>query len=69
MAIERALLTLPEVTSVVSKLGRPDLATEAMGTYESDTYVGLREPERMAARRKGRASRRNGQRARATFPA
>ena len=43
MAIERALLTLPEVKSAVSKLGRPDLATEAMGTYESDTYVGLRE--------------------------
>ena len=43
VAIERALLTLPEVKSVVSKLGRPDLATEAMGTYESDTYVGLRE--------------------------
>lgn len=41
LAIERALLGVPEVTSVVSKLGRPDLATEAMGTYESDTYVGL----------------------------
>ena len=39
LAIERALLTLPEVRSAVSKLGRPDLATEAMGTYESDTYV------------------------------
>jgi cobalt-zinc-cadmium resistance protein CzcA len=38
-ALEHALLGLPEVTTVVSKLGRPDLATEAMGTYESDTYV------------------------------
>lgn len=37
--IERALAGLPEVRTVVSKLGRPDLATEAMGTYESDTYV------------------------------
>ncbi len=37
--LERALLGLPEVRTVVSKLGRPDLATEAMGTYESDTYV------------------------------
>lgn len=37
--IERALVGLPEVVEVVSKLGRPDLATEAMGTYESDTYV------------------------------
>ncbi len=40
-ALERALLELPEVEEVVSKLGRPDLATEAMGTYESDTYVML----------------------------
>ena len=37
--LEAALLGLPEVRQVVSKLGRPDLATEAMGTYESDTYV------------------------------
>ncbi|MCU0622086.1 MAG: efflux RND transporter permease subunit [Gemmatimonadales bacterium] len=43
LAVERALLGLPEVTSAVSKLGRPDLATEAMGPYESDTYVGLRD--------------------------
>ncbi len=40
-AIEDALLGMPEVEVVVSKLGRPDLATEAMGTYESDTYVTL----------------------------
>jgi len=39
--LEAALLGLPEVRQVVSKLGRPDLATEAMGTYESDTYVML----------------------------
>ena len=38
-ALERALIGLPEVRVAVSKLGRPDLATEAMGTYESDTYV------------------------------
>jgi len=42
-ALEKALLGLPEVTTVVSKLGRPDLATEAMGTYESDTYVILKD--------------------------
>jgi cobalt-zinc-cadmium resistance protein CzcA len=42
-ALEDALLGLPEVTTVVSKLGRPDLATEAMGTYESDTYVILKD--------------------------
>ena len=39
LALERALRRLPEVRTVVSKLGRPDLATEAMGSYESDTYV------------------------------
>lgn len=37
--IERALHDFPEISTAVSKLGRPDLATEAMGTYESDTYV------------------------------
>ena len=42
-ALERTLVGLPEVEAAVSKLGRPDLATEAMGTYESDTYVTLRD--------------------------
>jgi cobalt-zinc-cadmium resistance protein CzcA len=31
----------PEVTGVVTKLGRPDIATEAMGIYESDSYLQL----------------------------
>jgi cobalt-zinc-cadmium resistance protein CzcA len=42
LEVERTLLKLPEVTGVVSKLGRPDLATEAMGIYESDVYVNLK---------------------------
>ncbi len=46
LQLERALRGLPEVRTVVSKLGRPDLATEAMGTYESDTYVILEPRER-----------------------
>ena len=37
--IERIILTFPEVKSVVSKMGRPDLATEAMGVYETDAYL------------------------------
>ena len=37
--IERVIKSFPEVTNVVTKLGRPDLATEAMGEYESDSYV------------------------------
>ena len=40
--VERTLKRLPEVTSVITKIGRPDLATEAMGIYESDVYVGLK---------------------------
>ncbi len=37
--IERTIKSFPEIGSVVTKLGRPDLATEAMGEYESDSYV------------------------------
>ena len=37
--IEQTIRSFPEVTSVVTKLGRPDLATEAMGEYESDSYI------------------------------
>ena len=37
--IERIILSFPEVKSVVSKMGRPDLATEAMGVYETDAYL------------------------------
>lgn len=37
--IERVIKSFPEVNSVVTKLGRPDLATEAMGEYESDSYI------------------------------
>ncbi len=31
----------PEVSSITTKIGRPDLATEAMGIYQGDVYVGL----------------------------
>jgi heavy metal efflux system protein len=39
--IERALVAFPEVTSVVTKMGRPELATETMGLYQGDVYVTL----------------------------
>ena len=39
--IAALIRTFPEVTSVVTKLGRPDVATEAMGIYESDSYLQL----------------------------
>jgi cobalt-zinc-cadmium resistance protein CzcA len=37
--VEQILMELPEVHGVVTKLGRPDVATEAMGVYEADVYV------------------------------
>jgi cobalt-zinc-cadmium resistance protein CzcA len=40
--VERALRTFPEVKTVVSKTGRPDLATDPMGVYQTDTYVILK---------------------------
>lgn len=40
--VEKAVLEFPEVRGVVTKLGRPDVATEAMGVYEADVYVLLK---------------------------
>ncbi len=39
--IEKVLRSFPEVKNVVSKLGRPDFATEAMGVEETDSYLML----------------------------
>jgi heavy metal efflux system protein len=40
--VEQILLKgFPEITQIVTKLGRPDLATEAMGIYQGDVYVSL----------------------------
>ncbi len=39
--IEKVIRSFPEVTHVVSKLGRPDRATEAMGIEETDSYLTL----------------------------
>jgi len=39
---ERIIHRFPEVTTVVTKEGRPDLATEAMGLFEGDMYVILK---------------------------
>ncbi len=56
--VEQILMNFPEVTGVTTKLGRPDLATEAMGVYESDTYVGLKPKEewKTASSREGLVS-------------
>ena len=37
--VEQLVRTFPEVTQVVTKIGRPDVATEAMGIYQGDVYV------------------------------
>jgi cobalt-zinc-cadmium resistance protein CzcA len=39
---ERAMLELPEVTGVVSRIGRPEIATAPNGPDESDVYVFLK---------------------------
>lgn len=37
--VEQILRAFDEVETVVTKLGRTDLATDAMGTYEGDVYI------------------------------
>lgn len=37
--VERTLMKFPEVQSIVTKMGRPELATETMGLYAGDVYV------------------------------
>ncbi|MCW5980032.1 MAG: efflux RND transporter permease subunit [Bryobacteraceae bacterium] len=39
---EQTILAFPEVEGVVTKIGRPDLATEAMGINQGDVYVLLK---------------------------
>lgn len=40
--IEKIILEFPEVSGVVTRIGRPDLATEAMGINLGDVYVLLK---------------------------
>jgi len=47
--IERTIKSFPEISSVVTKLGRPDLATEAMGVYESDSYISFTKKQQGAS--------------------
>jgi heavy metal efflux system protein len=42
MLAENVVQKFPEVLTVVTKAGRPDLATEAMGLFEGDLYVILK---------------------------
>src|SRR5205809_7186884 len=45
LRIERALKKFPEVTSVVSRTGTPDVATDVMGMELSDIFVSLKPRE------------------------
>ena len=44
-SLERALIEFPEVTAAVSRIGRPEIATDPMGVNMSDTYVLLKPRE------------------------
>lgn len=46
--IEKVVRGFAEVSGVATKLGRPDLATEAMGIYQADVYVLLKPREQWA---------------------
>lgn len=43
--MERCLLKFPEVTTVVSKTGRPEIANDPMGVYQTDVIVRLHPKE------------------------
>ena len=48
--VERTLRKLPEVSGVVTNLGRPHEPTETMALYQGDVYVGLKPKREWQAR-------------------
>ena len=46
--VERTLMRFPEVQSIVTKMGRPELATETMGLYAGDVYVNFKPRDAVA---------------------
>ena len=48
--VERTLLRFPEVESIVTKMGRPELATETMGLYAGDVYVNFKPRDKWTTR-------------------
>lgn len=42
--LEKAALEVPEVQRVVSRIGRPEIATDVIGPDESDVYIFLKPP-------------------------
>ena len=61
--VERTLLQFPEVQSVVTNMGRPEMATETMGLYAGDVYVNFRPGRQPKARRDRGVHRTAGRRA------
>jgi len=49
LEVEKVVMSFPEVAGIVTKLGRPDVATEAMGVYEADAYILLKPEHRWLA--------------------
>ncbi|MEW6126001.1 MAG: CusA/CzcA family heavy metal efflux RND transporter [Acidobacteriota bacterium] len=49
--VEKIVKSFAEVETVVTKIGRPDVATEAMGIYQGDVYVILHPHESWASHR------------------
>lgn len=45
LRLQRAVLEIPEVASIVSRVGAPELATDPMGFEQSDVYVNLKDRE------------------------
>jgi len=48
--VERTLMKFPEVQSIVTQMGRPELATETMGLYAGDVYVRFKPRDQWKAR-------------------
>ncbi len=48
-AIERCLLEFPEVETVVSKTGRPEIANDPMGVYQTDILVRMKPHDQWTA--------------------
>jgi cobalt-zinc-cadmium resistance protein CzcA len=49
LRVQRALLPIPEVTGVVTRIGSPVLAIDSMSIEQSDVYIQLKPPEEWRA--------------------
>jgi cobalt-zinc-cadmium resistance protein CzcA len=48
-ALEKAIKQMPEVATIFSRIGRPEIATDPMGPNMADTYAILKPPEQWPA--------------------